>query len=79
MRGVGLYETGFWKRGGGFEGVVEVDEAVGGAGEDLEANGVVSEVVGREGWGEGEGEIRIGRRESCRLRSGRGLGGGVSE
>ena len=33
----------------------------------------------KEGGGEGRGKVRIARRESCRLRSGRGLGGGVGE
>ena len=39
MRRVGLYEAGFWDERGGFGGVVEVDGAVGGAGEDLRGEG----------------------------------------
>ena len=53
-----------------------MDRAVGGAGEDLGVwvGGLV--VAGGEG---GEGRIRIVRRESCRLRSGRDLGEGGGE
>lgn len=36
MGGVALNEAGFGNRGGGFEGVVEVDSTVGGAGENLQ-------------------------------------------
>lgn len=36
---VGLDQAGFWGGGGGFQRVVEVDGAVGGAGEDLGEGG----------------------------------------
>ena len=53
MRGVSLYQAGFGGGGGGFGGVVEVDRAVGGAGEDLEGGGglVREGGKGREGGG----------------------------
>ncbi len=54
MRGVGLNEAGFWGGGGGgFGGVVEVDRAVGGAGEDLLGGGEVQWWVKRDGEGRG--------------------------
>lgn len=63
MGGVGLDQAGFGDGGGGFEGVVEVDGSVGGAGEDLDGVGVSVgvEVKGRLGGGS---NLHIGRRWS---------------
>lgn len=56
---VGLDQAGFGDCGVGFLGVVEVDGAVGGAGEELGGRGVVSGGFGLRG-GVGE-NVHIGR------------------
>ena len=64
MGGVGLYEAGFGDGRRGFGGVVEVDGAVGGAGEDLGVRGLVGWLGVSPPWAK-LGDAHIGLLESC--------------